>query len=176
MSAAAKMWASTHNDTLYQKMSAVVEALNACQKKMGTGYLSAFPTELFDRFEALKSVWAPYYTIHKVAYEFHESHLKQIISSIGINVDVWQIMAGLLDQYLYAGNNGALQMVVWMAKYFGNRVENVIKKYTIERHWSSLNEETGGMNDVLYNLYSITVVFLWFFLTPRCVTLFNYTW
>lgn len=69
-------------------------------------------------------------------------------------------MAGLLDQYLYAGNNGALQMVVWMAEYFGNRVENVIKKYTIERHWSSLNEETGGMNDVLYNLYSITVVFL----------------
>lgn len=51
-------------------------------------------------------------------------------------------------------------MVVWMAEYFGNRVENVIKKYTIERHWSSLNEETGGMNDVLYNLYSITVVFL----------------
>ncbi|CAA6672335.1 unnamed protein product [Spirodela intermedia] len=131
MSASAKMWASTHNDTLYQKMSAVVEALNACQKKMGTGYLSAFPTELFDRFEALRSVWAPYYTIHK-------------------------IMAGLLDQYLYAGNNEALQMVVWMAEYFGNRVENVIKKYTIERHWTSLNEETGGMNDVLYNLYSIT--------------------
>jgi hypothetical protein len=33
---------------------------------MGTGYLSAFPSELFDRFEAIKPVWAPYYTIHKV--------------------------------------------------------------------------------------------------------------
>lgn len=67
MSASAQMWASTHNDTLKEKMSAVVSALATCQEKMGTGYLSAFPSELFDRFEAIKPVWAPYYTIHKVA-------------------------------------------------------------------------------------------------------------
>lgn len=47
-------------------MYAVVSALNDCQEKMGTGYLSAFPSEYFDRFEAIKTVWAPYYTIHKV--------------------------------------------------------------------------------------------------------------
>ena len=67
MSASAQMWASTHNDTLKEKMSAVVSALATCQEKIGTGYLSAFPEELFDRFEAIKPVWAPYYTIHKVA-------------------------------------------------------------------------------------------------------------
>lgn len=66
MSATAKMWASTHNDTLYAKMLSVVDALYDCQKKMGTGYLSAFPSEFFDRVEAIKAVWAPYYTIHKV--------------------------------------------------------------------------------------------------------------
>ncbi|XP_010279004.1 PREDICTED: uncharacterized protein LOC104613017 isoform X2 [Nelumbo nucifera] len=132
MSASAKMWASTHNDTLNKKMAAVVSALDACQKKIGTGYLSAFPTELFDRLESLEPVWAPYYTIHK-------------------------IMAGLLDQYSIGGNSQALQMVVWMAEYFYNRVQNVISKYTIERHWMSINDETGGMNDVLYKLYSITV-------------------
>lgn len=66
MSATAKMWASTHNDTLREKMSAVVSILCECQRKMGTGYLSAFPTEQFDRVEALIPVWAPYYTIHKV--------------------------------------------------------------------------------------------------------------
>ncbi|XP_020682275.1 uncharacterized protein LOC110099462 [Dendrobium catenatum] len=131
MSATAQMWASTHNDTLQEKMTSVVNALYACQKKIGTGYLSAFPTEFFDRFEAIKSVWAPYYTIHK-------------------------IMAGLVDQYIFGGNSQALEMVIWMAEYFGNRVKNVIQKYTIERHWLSLNEETGGMNDVLYKLYSIT--------------------
>ncbi|XP_077210370.1 uncharacterized protein LOC143845851 [Tasmannia lanceolata] len=131
LSATAQMWASSHNDTLNKKMSAVVSALDSCQEKMGTGYLSAFPSELFDRVEALISVWAPYYTIHK-------------------------IMAGLLDQYLLAGNTKALKMVVWMVNYFSNRVQNVISKYSIERHWESLNEESGGMNDVLYKLYSIT--------------------
>ena len=60
------MWASTHNDTLNAKMSLVVDALSDCQKKMGTGYLSAFPSEFFDRVEAIKDVWPPYYTIHKV--------------------------------------------------------------------------------------------------------------
>ncbi|KAG5517603.1 hypothetical protein RHGRI_038114 [Rhododendron griersonianum] len=131
MSASAQMWASTHNDSLKEKMSGVVSALSACQDKMGTGYLSAFPSELFDRFEDIKPVWAPYYTIHKV-------------------------MAGLLDQYIFAGNAQALKMLTRMVDYFYNRVQNVITKYTIERHWRSLNEETGGMNDVLYKLYAVT--------------------
>ncbi|KAL3828163.1 hypothetical protein ACJIZ3_016965 [Penstemon smallii] len=131
LSASAHMWASTHNDTLKSKMDAVVSILSTCQEKMGTGYLSAFPSELFDRFEAIKPVWAPYYTIHK-------------------------ILAGLLDQYTLAGNEHALKMTIWMVDYFYDRVQNVISKYTLERHWTSLNEETGGMNDVLYKLYSVT--------------------
>lgn len=68
-----------------------------------------------------------------------------------------QILAGLLDQYTLAGNAQALNMTKWMVNYFYNRVQNVIEKYTVERHWLSLNEETGGMNDVLYRLYIITV-------------------
>jgi len=66
LSASALMWASTKNDTLKEKMSALVAGLSACQEKIGTGYLSAFPPEFFDRFEEIKPVWAPYYTIHKV--------------------------------------------------------------------------------------------------------------
>ncbi|KAI3414771.1 uncharacterized protein J3R85_015949 [Psidium guajava] len=131
LSATAHMWASTHDDRIGEKMSAIVTALAACQEKMGTGYLSAFPSEQFDRFEAIKPVWAPYYTIHK-------------------------IMAGLLDQYTIAGNKQALKMVTWMADYFYNRVQNVIIKYSLERHWLSLNEETGGMNDILYQLFRVT--------------------
>ncbi|KAL3752112.1 hypothetical protein ACJRO7_012863 [Eucalyptus globulus] len=131
LSATAQMWASTHNHSIGEKMSALVTALAACQEKMGTGYLSAFPSEQFDRFEAIKPVWAPYYTIHK-------------------------IMAGLLDQYKLAGNKQALKMVTWMADYFYNRVQNVIRTYSLERHWLSLNEETGGMNDVLYQLFTVT--------------------
>ncbi|KAL0709429.1 hypothetical protein Bca4012_016407 [Brassica carinata] len=131
LSATAYMWASTHNNTLKEKMSALVSALSACQQKLGTGYLSAFPSSFFDRFEAITPVWAPYYTIHK-------------------------ILAGLVDQYKLAGNSQALKMATWMADYFYDRVRNVIKTYSVERHWQSLNEETGGMNDVLYQIYSIT--------------------
>ncbi|GKB48196.1 glycosyl hydrolase, partial [Tanacetum coccineum] len=125
LSASAQMWASIGNDTLKKKMTAVVSTLAECQEKIGTGYLSAFTSKFFDRFEAIKPVWAPYYTIHK-------------------------IMASLVDQYVLAGNNRALKMVTQMADYFYERVQNVITEYTIERHWLSLNEETGGMNYILY--------------------------
>lgn len=66
-------------------------------------------------------------------------------------------MAGLLDQYTLGENQKALDMLVWMAKYFLSRVEAVIENHTIERHWTSLNEEVGGMNDVMYRLYMLTV-------------------
>lgn len=68
-----------------------------------------------------------------------------------------QILAGLLDQYTFANNAQALDMTKWMVGYFYNRVQNVITKHTVERHYLSLNEETGGMNDVLYRLFTITV-------------------
>ncbi|XP_074293874.1 uncharacterized protein LOC141621055 [Silene latifolia] len=132
LSASAKMWASTHNEDLRQKMTALVSALKECQEKIGTGYLSAFPTTFFDRVEALQEVWSPYYTVHK-------------------------IMAGLLDQYLLAKNEEALKMLTRMVEYFYNRVKNVIQKYGIETHYKMLNEEFGGMNDLLYQLYRITL-------------------
>lgn len=78
LSASAIMWASTHNSTLYEKMSAVVKALEECQNKMGTGYLSAFPSDEFDLLEALQYVWAPYYTIHKVYPQMFIKRKKEI--------------------------------------------------------------------------------------------------
>ncbi|THU61746.1 hypothetical protein C4D60_Mb07t26550 [Musa balbisiana] len=125
------MWAATENGTIRERMSAVVDALDECQKKIGTGYLSAFSTEEFDLYEEVKAVWAPYYTIHK-------------------------ILAGLVDQYLFGTNAKALDMAIWMAEYFGNRVIDNIKKRSIAWHWEAMNEETGGMNDVLYTLYTVT--------------------
>lgn len=69
LSATAQMWASTQNDRLKDKMFSIVSSLADCQKKIGSGYLSAFPSEEFDRFEAIQQVWAPYYTIHKVVFQ-----------------------------------------------------------------------------------------------------------
>ncbi|XP_039807282.1 uncharacterized protein LOC120671108 [Panicum virgatum] len=131
LSASAHMWASTRNGTLRARMARVVDALHGCQKKMGTGYLAAYPDTMFDAYEQLDEAWSPYYTAHK-------------------------IMQGLLDQYTLAGNRKGLDVVVWMADYFGNRVKNLIQSYTIQRHWEAMNEETGGFNDVMYQLYTIT--------------------
>ncbi|CAN6194357.1 unnamed protein product [Urochloa humidicola] len=131
LSASAHMWASTRNGTLRERMERVVDALYACQKRMGTGYLAAYPDTMFDLYEQLDEAWSPYYTTHK-------------------------IMQGLLDQYTLAGNSKGLHMVVWMTDYFSNRVKNVIRNYTIQRHWEAMNEETGGFNDVMYQLYTIT--------------------
>src|SRR5579883_260381 len=61
----------------------IVAGLAKCQQKLGGGYLSAFPTELFDRLDAHSGKprpidpatgrpdpswlpWAPFYTIHKI--------------------------------------------------------------------------------------------------------------
>ncbi|XP_028796140.1 uncharacterized protein LOC114751645 [Neltuma alba] len=131
LSATAHMWASTHNEAVKEKMDALVGNLSLCQKKMNTGYLSAFPTELFDRLEALEFVWAPYYTVHKV-------------------------MAGLLDQYTFGENEEALRMVTWMADYFYDRVMKFVEKNTVPKFYEILNDEFGGMNDVLYRIYHFT--------------------
>ncbi|RLM54875.1 hypothetical protein C2845_PM10G16140 [Panicum miliaceum] len=131
LSASAHMWASTRNRTLRERMARVVDVLHGCQKKMGTGYLGAYPDTMFDAYEQLDEAWSPYYTTHK-------------------------IMQGLLDQYTLAGNRKGLDVVVWMADYFSNRVKNLIQNYTIQRHWEAMNEETGGFNDVMYQLYTIT--------------------
>ncbi|CAI7811505.1 unnamed protein product [Closterium sp. NIES-54] len=132
LSASALAWASTGNTTLKARMEYVVGELGTCQQRIGSGYLSAFPEEFFDRVEAIEPVWAPYYTVHK-------------------------IMAGLLDQYQLGGSRAALRMLTWMAEYFRGRVQRVIERHTVARHWLSLNEEFGGMNDLLYRLYAITV-------------------
>ncbi|KAF8687752.1 hypothetical protein HU200_042684 [Digitaria exilis] len=127
-------WHCTGNETLRENMARVVDILHSCQKaqkKMGTGYLATYSDAVFDAYEQLDEAWSPYYTTHK-------------------------IMQGLLDQYTLAGNKKGLGVVVWMADYFSSRVKNLIRKYTIQRHWEAMNEETGGFNDVMYQLYTIT--------------------
>ena len=79
LTACALMYASTGDERIKEKGNAVVAGLAECQAKIGTGYLSAYPEEFFDRVESLQRVWAPYYTLHK-------------------------IYAGLLDMYVYCDN------------------------------------------------------------------------
>jgi DUF1680 family protein len=127
LSACGLMHASTGDPELKAKGDMMVAELAKCQARLGGGYLSAFPTELFDRVKVRKKVWAPYYTLHKV-------------------------MAGLLDMHLHCGNKQALQVVEgiagWVDAWSAPIPEVQMQKI--------LGEEYGGMNEVLYNLTAVT--------------------
>jgi uncharacterized protein len=106
----------------------MVAELAKCQQGLGgTGYLSAFPEEFFDRLREGKPVWAPFYTLHK-------------------------IMAGLLDQHTLGGNAQALEVLKGMARWTA-RWAQPLGDAEMAR---VLEREYGGMNEVLYNLSDVT--------------------
>jgi uncharacterized protein len=127
LSACALMYASTGDEDLKKNADTVVAELGKCQTALKSGYLSAFPVEFFDRLREREKVWAPFYTIHK-------------------------IMAGLLDMYVYCGNEQALDIVQkmagWVAGYTGS--------LSYEHMQRVLGTEYGGMGEVLCNLYAVT--------------------
>ena len=129
LSACALMIASTGDEKLKQKADYIVAELAKCQKALGeSGYLSAFPESFIDRVETRKTVWAPYYCLHK-------------------------IMAGLLEMYVQTDNHQALEMACKMADWCKSRCD----KLTDEQMQAMLNKtEQGGMNEALANLYALT--------------------
>jgi uncharacterized protein len=127
LSACGLMYASTGNQRLKEKVAALVAGLAECQDKLGNGYLSAYPENFFDRVESLQPVWAPYYTLHK-------------------------LYAGLIDAYVYCGNEQALEI----CKKFGDWVIARNARLTDEQMQKMLGNEHGGMNETLANLYALT--------------------
>ncbi len=128
MSGVAIAFAATGDTELKARGDAMVAGLAQCQAKLADGgYLSAFPTEFFERLAAGKPVWAPFYTIHK-------------------------IMAGLLDMHELAGNARALDVLTGMANWVDGwtaaRDELAMQRI--------LEVEFGGMNEVLYRLAAVT--------------------
>jgi DUF1680 family protein len=127
LSAVALAAAASGNEILKSRGDQLVAGLTQCQKKIGTGYLSAFPAGLFDHLAAGKDVWAPFYTYHK-------------------------IMAGLLDMHLLTGNTDALALCEGMARWAGDSFQGI----GAEQRQRMLRTEYGGMNEVLVNLAAVT--------------------
>ena len=130
LSACALSYASTGDPAIRAKADAMVANLAKCQAR--DGYLSAFPTEWFERLDARKRVWAPFYTVHK-------------------------IMAGMFDMYNLAGNKQALQVLEGMASW----TDDYTKSKSEAHMQDILNTEYGGMNEVLYNLAAATGNYRW---------------
>ncbi len=127
LSGLALAYASTGDAALKAKADAMVAVLAECQSRLGTGYLGAFPPELFDRLRTRKEVWAPFYTLHK-------------------------IMAGLLDVHQLCANDQALAVLKGIAAWTGTWTAAL----TEDQMQTVLDTEYGGMNDVLYQLAVVT--------------------
>jgi len=127
LSACALSYAATGDPVFKQKAEAMVAELALCQKTLGSGYLSAFPEELFDRLRSGVKVWAPFYTYHK-------------------------ILAGLLMVNALCGSAQALQVAEGMAAW----VRNWTKGLSDAHRERILTIEHGGMADSLCELYAIT--------------------
>jgi uncharacterized protein len=138
LSACALLGAQTGDAAVKERGTSMAAELAKCQAAIGTGYLSAFPVDLFDRLRAGQPAWAPFYTLHK-------------------------IMAGLLDTCTLSGNAGALDTLLGMAGW----TERWVQPLSDVEMARVLEREYGGMNEVLYNLSDVTAEVRWRQLAQR---------
>ncbi len=127
LSALATLYAQTKSPAVKAKADSLLSGLKEVQDMYGTGYLSAFGEGLINRNIQGKSVWAPWYTLHK-------------------------IMQGLIDQYQLCGSEQALMMARRMGEWAWNKTHSLSE----ETRLKMIRNEFGGFNDAMYQLYAIT--------------------
>lgn len=138
LSACSINYAVTKDKFFLERVTYIIDELAECQNARGTGYVGAIPNEDKIFYEvavgkintggfSLNGGWAPWYTIHK-------------------------IMAGLMDAYLYTGNEKALQVNQGIADWAGKLVRGL----TYDEMQTMLRCEYGGMNEALSNTYTLT--------------------
>ncbi|TDX01256.1 hypothetical protein EDB95_2288 [Dinghuibacter silviterrae] len=138
LSACSMMYASTGEPAFAERVRYIVGELARCQDARKTGYVGAIPNEdtlwaqvargdIHSSGFDLNGGWSPWYTVHKV-------------------------MAGLLDAYLYVGDQQALDVAKKLADWTGKELGG-LNDAQIQH---MLACEFGGMNEALTNLYSLT--------------------
>ena len=134
LSALAQMFASTGDGRLKTKLDYTVAELALCQSQSPDGYTSGIPDgrAMFDDIKAgnaggAKRGWVPWYTMHK-------------------------LFAGLRDAYLLTGNAQAKEVLVKLGDWEIETTRNLS-----DAGWQTMMEqEHGGMAEVLADLYAIT--------------------
>lgn len=137
LSALANMIAAgedTPDHQLRQRLDAMLAELQACQKASGDGYIGGVPgsRELWAAVakgdvDAVNKKWVPWYNLHKT-------------------------FAGLRDAWLETGSTQARDVLVAL----GDWCVNLTSRLTDEQMQRMLNQEHGGMNESLADLYAIT--------------------
>lgn len=138
LSACSMMYAASDDSSFLNRVNYVVDELELCQSKNGTGYVAAIPfgEKMFAEIASgdirsagfdLNGLWSPWYTIHK-------------------------LFAGLLDAQHYCANQKALKI----AEKFADWAIKTTNNLDDEQFQKMLVCEFGGMNESLAELYSRT--------------------
>lgn len=141
LSGLALCYGSTGNEKIKAKLDYTIDELYKCKQEMAKhpdkfapGFLSGYDESQFDLLEeytTYPTIWAPYYTLHK-------------------------IMAGFRDSYIHAGSTKALDMLKDMGLWVYNRLSRLTKVQR-DKMWSMyIAGEFGGINEVLADLYMLT--------------------
>ena len=101
----------------------------------GEGFISAYSPDQFallEQYTPYATIWAPYYTLHK-------------------------LLAGFIDSYNYAGNEEGLEIAEDLGTWVYERLSNCTTEEQRTQMWSMyIAGEYGGMNESLARLYEIT--------------------
>ena len=127
LTALSQAYAACGDGELKRTADYVVSVLAKCQRE--NGYLAAIPEEHYIKLEKgeTEGTWVPWYSMHK-------------------------IMSGLIAAYKFTGNGQALTV----ASRLGDWVYSRTVYWDAEMQKTVLSIEYGGMNDCLYELYSLT--------------------
>lgn len=128
LSAVARLYQETGNLDLKVKADYVVSEIGRCQEANGGQWAFSIPEKYLYSLKAGRHFWAPQYVCHKT-------------------------MMGLLDMYLFAGNEQALDILKGCAEWF---IE-FNKDITRENMDDMMDlEETGGIMELWADLYAVT--------------------
>lgn len=126
--------------TLFDRLNYIINGLNECQEKLGTGFVfgatmadSSKPELQFDKVESTDAsdTWVPWYTFHK-------------------------LMSGLVNVCRLNSNYKSLSDTAKKIAFeLGEWAYNRTKKWTSEIQNRVLKIEYGGMNDCMFELWEI---------------------
>ncbi|MDE6652965.1 MAG: glycoside hydrolase family 127 protein, partial [Muribaculaceae bacterium] len=134
LSALAMHYAATSDQELLDRLTYMLDEMEAVQKANGDGYVGGVPQskQCWDDLRAcdvsaISKRWVPWYNMHKV-------------------------YAGLRDAYIYAGSQKALDMFIVLCDWGLGAIAN-LDDDQMERMVAS---EFGGMNEVFADAYDLT--------------------
>lgn len=134
LSALSMEYRATGDARIKQRVDYIVGELALCQEKNGHGYVSAIPDgkAMFAAVAAghgdgVHRGWVPWYTMHK-------------------------LFAGLRDAYLYTGSEQAKTVLTALSDW----AIDTTRALSDEQWQIMLQQEHGGMNEVLADVYALT--------------------